>query len=328
KAQIKIKTVDIRVETKADIADICMFRSSGSKVVFDGFMRLNMDEKEDGFKFPNLEKEEKLQLVELIPSQHFTKPPARFSDASLVKALEEEGIGRPSTYAPTIATIVARHYMERKEGYFHPTDVGMVVTDLLVKHFPNILNVNFTAEMEDELDKVEEGALDWVKVLEDFYKEFEKTFSKAKVEMEDVKKIAERTSFKCELCKKTMLFRWSRRGTFLGCSGFPRCKNTKPARKNDDGVIEIIQDELTDEVCDKCGKKMVIKHSAKGRFMSCSGYPDCKNAKPIPTGVKCPTEGCDGDLLERAYRGRIFYGCSNYPNCKYTTRKLPEKSGE
>lgn len=328
KAQIMAKTIDIRVETKADIADICMFRSSGSKIIFDGFTRLNGNENEEEFNFPHLEKDEKLQLIELIPSQHFTKPPARFSDASLVKELEDKGIGRPSTYAPTIATIAARHYVQRKEGYLHPTDVGIVVTDLLVKHFPNILNVNFTAEMEDELDKVEEGGLNWVKVLEDFYKEFEKTFSKAKIQMEDIKKISEKTDFKCELCNRTMLFRWSRRGTFLGCSGFPRCKNTKPAKKNDDGVIEIIKNELTDEVCDKCGMKMVIKYFAKGRFMSCSGYPKCKNAKPILTGVKCLAEGCNGDLLERAYKGRIFYGCSNYPNCKYTARKLPLSLGQ
>ena len=326
-ATLKSKSIDIAAKENITDSDKYIFRTTGSEVIFDGFMKLD-DKKDDKDKalIPSLTKDELLDLLKLIPSQHFTKPPARYSDASLVKELEENGIGRPSTYAPTISTIVNRNYVERKVGYFYPTEVGMEVTKLLVKHFPDILNVSFTAEMEDELDKVEDGDMKWVDVLKEFYKPFTKDLKDAHINMEDLKKRKVRTNHKCELCGKVMLFRWSRRGTFLGCSGFPKCKNSKPAKKSEDGKIEIIKSETTDEICVKCGKPMTVKHYARGRFLACTGYPKCKSTKPFPTGVKCPQENCDGVLVERSSRRGAFYGCSKYPDCKFTSRKLPEGS--
>jgi DNA topoisomerase-1 len=320
----KLKTVDITAAGEEN-DNTYIFRSTGSQLVFDGFLTLDDKKQKQNDHIPQLDIDEQLVLLGLNPSQHFTKPPARFSDASLVKELEDKGIGRPSTYAPTIATIVQRHYVTRKSGYFYPTEVGMVVTKLLIKHFPNILDVGFTALMEDELDKVEEGDMDWVSVLKDFYKPFTESLSKAQDNMEDLKKKKIKTEYKCELCGKPMIFKWSRRGTFLGCSGFPKCKNSKPARKTEDGKVELIKQETTDVICEKCGKPMIVKNYSRGRFLSCSGYPACKNTKAFPTGVKCPKEGCDGELVERYSRRGPFYGCSKYPDCTYTSRKLPKK---
>ncbi|NQT90828.1 MAG: type I DNA topoisomerase [Candidatus Omnitrophica bacterium] len=326
-AAFKIKTVDIIAEDKAKKDKKYLFRVSGSELAFDGFLRLNDNaESDDKINIPALTVGELLELMKLLPSQHFTKPPARFSDASLVKELEEKGIGRPSTYAPIIYTIVQRHYVERRNGYYYPTEVGIVVTRLLVKHFPDILNVSFTAGMEDELDKVEEGVMEWPDVLKDFYEPFAKDLSQAHVKMEDMKQQKTPTDYKCDLCGKSMLFRWSRRGTFLGCSGFPKCKNSKPAKRTEDGKIELIEAEGTDEICDKCNKPMVVKYSRRGRFLSCSDYPTCKNAKPFSTKVACPQPGCNGKLLERYSTRGPFYGCSNYPDCRFTSRKLPEQA--
>ena len=322
-ALFSIQTIDVAAAT--DNADKkYLFRTSGSRVIFDGFLKLD-NKPQDEEAMPPLDKEEPLDLVRLMPSQHFTKPPARYSDASLVKDLEEKGIGRPSTYAPIIFTIVQRNYVERKAGYFYPTEVGIVVTRLLVKHFPDILNVSFTAGMENDLDKIEEGDMDWVRVLSDFYKPFTKDLLLAQDKMEDMKKQKVRTDYKCEICGKAMLFRWSRRGTFLGCSGFPKCKNSKPAKRTKDGKIELVEVEGTDQVCGKCGKPMIVKYYNKGRFLTCSAYPRCENTKPFPTGVKCPQPDCGGELVERNSRRGLFYGCSKYPDCKYTSRKLPEK---
>jgi len=320
------KSIDISAYDKNEPKDRYIFRTTGSDLLFDGFLKLydkaDCDAKVD---IPELVAGEVLDLLNLLPSQHFTKAPARFSDASLVKELEENGIGRPSTYAPIIFTIVQRHYVDRKNGYFYPTEVGMVVAKLLVKHFPDILNVSFTAEMEDELDKVEEGAMDWVKVLKDFYSPFAKDLSQAHLNMEDLKKRKIATKYKCELCGKSMIFRWSRRGTFLGCSGFPKCKNSKPAKRTEDGKIELVEVETIDKICSKCGKPMMVKHYSGGRFLSCSTYPSCKNTEPFPTGVECPQPDCGGELVERSSRRGPFYGCSKYPDCKFTNRKLPEK---
>ncbi|MFC1806795.1 type I DNA topoisomerase [Candidatus Omnitrophota bacterium] len=325
-AIFNIKTVEIHATQIAQRDKKYIFRLGGSSIIFDGFLKLN-DNTEDGAKdtVPELEIDENLDLLKLIPSQHFTKPPPRFSDASLVKELEEQGIGRPSTYAPIIITICQRQYVDRKNGYFYSTEVGTEVTRLLVKHFPDILNVSFTAQMENELDKIEEGEMDWVAVLKEFYDPFCKDLSQAKIKMEDLKKRQTPSDIKCELCGKKMIFRWSRRGTFLGCSGFPKCKNSKPAKKNEDGKIEIVEPETTDKVCDKCNKSMIVKRYKDGRFLSCSDYPQCKNTKPFPTGVKCTQDQCDGELVERYSRHGLFFGCSKYPDCKFTTRKLPKE---
>ncbi len=217
---------------------------------------------------------DKLDLRDVIPEQHFTKPPARYNDASLVKTLEELGIGRPSTYSPTIQTLLARGYVERKAKALHPTEIGETVVVLLVEHFSELLDVGFTASMENNLDLVEEGKKDWVDLLKEFYKDFSKKLSSAKENMKDVKKI----------------------------------------------VVE------TDYECDVCGRKMVIKWGRFGKFLACPGFPECKYTRPLPTGYRCPVEGCGGEIVKRQTRTRrTFYGCSNYPKCKFTANKLPQK---
>ncbi len=252
------------------------FKAGGAQLIFDGFLRVYRDQErqaEGVIEIPSLEKEEAVDLIKLLPEQHFTKPPPRYSDASLVKALEENGIGRPSTYAPIIRTIVNRNYIKRMSKYFHPTELGELVNGLLVKNFSDIVDEEFTANMENELDQVEEGKIEWVKVIEDFYHPFMEKVEQAKERMKSVKK----------------------------------------------------QEIKTDEVCEQCGRPMVIKWGRRGRFLSCSGFPACKNAKSITTGIKCPIEGCGGELVERKSTRGMFYGCTNYPKCTYTTRKLPSE---
>jgi DNA topoisomerase-1 len=272
-------TAAVYSQTTVDItAGDYLFRASATKVVFDGFTAVyesenNVKEKARG-RLPELSVDEPLDLVALEPSQHFTKPPPRYSDASLVKALEELGIGRPSTYAPIIQTIVTRDYVHRESGYFKPTELGTIVTHLLMKHFPKVLDVEFTARLEDELDGIAEGEADWLIVLRSFYSPFMHSVEEAKLMMKDVKR-------------------------------------------------EVV---ATNEICEVCGKPMVIKWGRRGKFLSCSDYPRCKSAKSITSGVKCPLEGCGGELIQRRSRRGAFYGCTNYPRCRYTTRKLPEET--
>lgn len=265
-AQYLVTTVNINAEKY-------LFTVSGSVLLFDGFSAIysknNNEDKEKNI-IPDLEKEEVLDLIRLIASQHFTKPPARFSDSSLVKALEEEGIGRPSTYAPIIQTLIIRNYARRVKGYFHASELGFKVCDLLVEYFPRIMDVKFTALMEEELDEIEEGKIGKIKVLEDFYKPFKESLDFAQ---DNIKK-------------------------------------------------EVV---TTEEVCEKCGKPMIIKWGRKGKFLSCSAYPECKFSKSITTGVKCPEPDCGGELIERRGKRGFFYGCSNYPKCKFTSRMLPQE---
>jgi len=260
------------VTTVKITADKYLFSASGTITIFDGFLSLyNTDGEEEKGKnnLPVLEQGEILNLVKLIPSQHFTKPPARFSDSSLIKALEEDGIGRPSTYAPIIHTLVMRDYARRIKGYFHPTELGFKVCEMLVEYFPKVMDEKFTALMEEELDEIEEGRLQKIKVLGDFYAPFKESLDFAQ-------------------------------------------KNIKK---------EVIE---TGEICDKCGAPMIIKWGRKGKFLSCSAYPKCKNAKSITTGVKCPQPGCGGELIERRSRRGFFYGCSNYPKCTFISKDLPQ----
>jgi len=253
------------------------FSARGSMLDFDGFLVFYRDENENGDDkrniLPPLKKEEPLDLVKLIPEQHFTKPPARYSDASLVKMLEEKGIGRPSTYAPTISTILNRNYVKRVSGYLHPSDLGEAVTGLLVEHFPKILDMKFTAMLEDELDGIEQGEIDATLVLKSFYSPFMHNVEQAKANMKSIKK---------------------------------------------EGI-------KTDEFCPECKRPMIIKWGRRGRFMSCSGFPKCKFAKSVTTGVPCPQEECGGELVERKSKRGAFYGCTNYPRCTYTSRSLPKQ---
>ncbi|OLB25897.1 MAG: DNA topoisomerase I [Nitrospirae bacterium 13_2_20CM_2_63_8] len=271
---------------------------------------------------PPLEEGQRLELLQLLPEQHFTQPPPRFTEASLVKELEEKGIGRPSTYAAILSTIQDKEYVEKKENRFFPTDLGKIVNELLVDAFPRILDVEFTARMEDELDEVEEGKMQWVKVLDEFYEPFKKSLKVAEKNMRDVKREEQPTDLTCEKCGSPMVIKWGRMGRFLACSGYPGCKNTKDFIEKD-GKIEVVEDLPTEENCPTCGKPMVNKRGRFGRFLACSDYPNCKTTRPITLkDVVCPD--CGGGLAERRTRfGKSFYGCVNYPNCKFAAWDRP-----
>jgi DNA topoisomerase-1 len=294
-----------------------LFSALGRKMLFDGFTKvLGRDVKE--VVVPELRPGEPLVASDILPTQHFTEPPKRYTEASLVRALESKGIGRPSTYAPIIQTIQQRGYVRQLQRRFHATDVGIITTEKLIRHFPKIFDVKFTSDMEEKLDEIEDAKAEWKRVLGEFYGEFEEALELATSRMKKASEEMEESPYTCELCGKPMVYRLSKTGKFLGCSGFPKCKNTKPLDK-DNKPLEV------KETCEKCGSPMAVKVSRYGRqFLACTGFPKCKNTKPMPTGVKCPREGCDGDLVRKRARGkRSFYGCSHYPECDYTTYKLP-----
>ncbi len=313
--------------TSADIsAKDYIFRASGSVLKYDGFLSLyeeSRDENEErSGMLPELSEKEQLVLENLTPSQHFTQPPARYNEASLVKELEERGIGRPSTYAPIISTIVDRGYVVKDGRTLKPTELGIITNGLLVKHFPTVLDIEFTARMEEELDEIEEGKIVWTKVLEEFYGPFKTSMEKAGVEMKKVK-MEEKTDEVCEKCGSPMVVRQSRYGAFLACTGFPKCKNTKDLPRKGEEMTEPA------EPCEKCGSPMEVKRSRFGAFLACSAYPKCKNTRSIlkKIGVKCPEAGCGGDIVEkRSKKGRVFFSCSNWPKCKFSSwqRPLPE----
>jgi DNA topoisomerase-1 len=313
------------VEIKADNG---VFTSVGTVPVFQGFMALYVegeDDQENGNgekKLPSLTEGQVLELLGLAPKQHFTQPPYRYSEATLIKELEEKGIGRPSTYASILATIKEKQYVRLEKGKFFPTELGCLVNDLLVVNFPDIFDIEFTAQMEENLDHIEEGEKDWVETLKEFYVPFEKDLEMAKVSMRDVKRELIPTDAVCERCGSKMVKRWGKRGYFLACSSYPECRYTREVEGNGENQVE------TDAKCEKCGNPMVIKNGKFGRFLACSNYPTCKFTRSLDTGVKCPEEGCGGLIVERRSRkGRTFYGCANYPNCTYALwdKPVPEK---
>jgi len=380
-------TVDIDAKAKTG-NDVYWCRVTGSVLKFDGFLKV-YEESKDGkdeedeelkHKLPALEAGQKLTLKELKPEQHFTEPPPRFNEASLVKELEERGIGRPSTYAAILTTIQERQYVQKIGGKFSPTEIGLVVTDLLVENFRDIFDLQYTARLEEELDEIEEGKEKWQDALADFYKKFQKDLKYAEKHMENIKRMAKPTDEKCELCGAPLVIKWGKHGSFYACStfdkedpntckftkenpinlpdldsadvqettqeeycencgrlmvlkrgrfgqfmactGYPDCKTT---RRLDQG--KKVPDIPLDELCPKCGRNMMIRHGRYGEFTTCSGYPECKYVKQNFIGVKCP-ECKDGELVEkRARKGNTFYGCGNYPNCKFTSahKPLPEK---
>ncbi|HEX4783271.1 MAG TPA: type I DNA topoisomerase [Candidatus Sulfotelmatobacter sp.] len=379
-------TVDIDAKNGADVY---WFRVTGSVLKFDGFLRVYEESKEGKdeedeelkHKLPALEAGQKLTLKELKPEQHFTEPPPRYNEASLVKELEERGIGRPSTYAAILSTIQERQYVQKVGGKFSPTEIGLVVTDLLVENFRDIFDVQYTAHLEEELDEIEEGKETWTDTLGDFYKKFQKDLKYAEKHMENVKRMEKPTDEKCEKCGAPLVIKWGKHGSFYACStydkedpntctftkenpinlpdldsadvqgtgaaeeycencgrvmvlkrgrfgqfmactGYPDCKTT---RRLDQG--KKVPDIPLDELCPKCGRNMMIRHGRYGEFTTCSGYPECKYVKQNFIGVKCP-ECKDGELVEkRARKGNTFYGCGNYPNCKFTSahKPIPEK---
>lgn len=306
------------------------FKSTGTVVRFDGFMALYTEgkdesEEETGLTLPALQEGESLRLLGLLPKQHFTQPPPRYSEATLVKALEEKGIGRPSTYAAILSTIQDRKYVQKTEGKFSPTELGVVVNDYLVERFPELIDVGFTAKMEDELDNIEEGKMKWEEVVKDFYRPFNSDLSEAIKTVGKVKPKDIPTEIVCEKCGLPMVMRWGRHGRFLACTGFPECKNTKALKTEGAGdgseSVESIPQQ-TDEKCEKCGSPMVIKSGRYGKFLACSKYPECKNAKPLATGIKCPDDG--GDIVERrSKKGKQFWSCTNFPKCKFASWYRP-----
>jgi DNA topoisomerase-1 len=376
-------TVDIDAKTTIG-NDVFWFRVTGSVLKFDGFLRIYEEAKEGKdeedeelkHKLPALEAGQKLMLKELKPEQHFTEPPPRFNEASLVKELEERGIGRPSTYAAILTTIQERQYVQKLGGKFVPTEIGLVVTDLLVENFQDIFDLQYTARLEEELDEIEEGKEKWTDALAEFYKKFQKDLKYAAKHMENIKRMEKPTDEKCELCGSPLVIKWGKHGSFYACStydkddpntckftkenpinlpdldsadmqettqeeycencgrvmvlkrgrfgqfmactGYPDCKTT---RRLDQG--KKVPDIPLDELCPKCGRNMMIRHGRYGEFTSCSGYPDCKYVKQNFIGVKCP-DCKDGDLVEkRARKGNTFYGCGNYPKCRFTSAHKP-----
>jgi len=374
-------TVDIDAKSGADT--FC-FRVTGSVLKFDGFLKVYEESKEGKdeedeelkHKLPSLEPGQKLTLKELKPEQHFTEPPPRYNEASLVKELEERGIGRPSTYSAILSTIQERQYVQKLGGKFTPTEIGLVVTDLLVENFPDIFDIQYTARLEEELDEIEEGKETWTHALGDFYKKFEKDLRYASKHMENIKRMEKPTDEKCERCGSPLVIKWGKHGSFYACSsydkedpnsctftkenpinlpdldsadvqettqeeycencgrvmvlkrgrfgqfmactGYPDCKTT---RRLDQG--KKVPDIPLDEICPKCGRNMMIRHGRYGEFTTCSGYPECKYVKQNFIGVQCPL--CkEGELVEkRARKGNTFYGCGNYPKCKFTSAHKP-----
>jgi DNA topoisomerase-1 len=315
----------------ADIeAGRCLFRAQGQTLKFKGFMAVYVESREDDdgadenaeSAVPPLDEGEVLQALGLDPRQHFTQPPPRYTEASLIKALEELGIGRPSTYASILSTIINdRGYVHRERRTLFPTELGMTVTDKLLPYFGEIMNVEFTAQMEDHLDKIEEGERDWVATVKEFYEPFKRDLKRASKDMGS-EKAGEPTGETCPECGAELLKRRGRFGPFIACSSYPDCRYTR----NLDGS-ERAEDQPTDEICPSCGKPMVIKHGRFGKFIACSGYPECKTTKPVTLGIACPEPGCAGELVQRrSRRGHFFYGCSAYPNCRFVVwqRPIPE----
>ncbi|MBI4653556.1 MAG: type I DNA topoisomerase [Nitrospirae bacterium] len=305
------------------------FRATGTVVKFPGFMAVyieGIDEavEEEGL-LPPLKEEDVLKVLGILSKQHFTQPPPRYTEATIVKDLETKGIGRPSTYATIISTIQERKYVEKTEGKFKPTELGIVVNDLLVERFPELMDISFTAKMETNLDNIEEGHSKWVKVIREFYTPFEKALDDAMKNLGKVKPKDIGTEIVCEKCGKPMVIRWGRHGRFMACSGYPECKNTKPLEgqgAGDKGQGLNAEAQQTNEVCEKCSSPMVLKSGRFGKFLACSKYPECKTTKPLATGIKCPEDG--GDIIERrTKKGKVFFSCSNYPKCKFATWYRP-----
>jgi DNA topoisomerase-1 len=307
-AELLSKTVDIESSTAHS------FRATGQTIVFDGFLKL-FPEKTKENALPVLTEKETVDCTELKPEQHFTEPAARYSDATLVKALEEYGIGRPSTYAPTIATIEDRGYVERDEKKrLFPKDIAYLVNDLLVEHFPNIVDFQFTATMEQNLDDIAEGTKDWQPIISTFYHPFKENLDLKEKEIDKKALTEEATDEVCAKCGKPMVIKVGRFGKFLACTGYPECKTTKPFG---DEAKEVLPPELSNEKCEKCGSAMQLKRGRFGAFLGCSNYPTCKNIKAIEKkiGVQCPK--CkQGELVQKkSKRGKMFYSCNRYPDC-------------
>lgn len=304
-----------------------LFRAAGQKRIFDGFQRIyDYGKDEDVLLEIDVQPQDKLSISDINPQQHFTQPPARYTEASLIKALEKMGIGRPSTYVPIISTIQARGYVTLENKYFIPTDNGEVVNALLVKHFPEIVDTDFTSKLEQQLDEVATGKQQMNSVLSQFYFPFEDLLVKKSKEIrkEDIV-VMEESDEKCPICGAPMVVKLGKYGKFLSCSNFPDCKGMK-SLEGDEGKLDEEKYESLGK-CEKCGGNMELKRGKFGAFQGCENYPKCKNVKPLYLKVHCPQ--CGNSLIERRGRGgKPFYGCSHYPDCKYIANSLPNKESE
>lgn len=295
------------------------FEATGRVLLFDGYLRLSRDpeaaegEEPDAQSLPQLSVGEALKLLSVDGEQNFTQPPPRFTEGTLVKELEKRGIGRPSTYATILSTVQDKKYVEKDAGKFRPTDLGFVVTDLLREHFPDVMEVGFTAQMEEELDKVEEGAGDRLSLLKQFYGKFRADLDAAKEKMKNVKREPEKTDIACPRCQAPMVIRFGKSGSFLACSAFPNCRSTLPFKRDDKGKPVPVQETHPegDETCELCSKPMSVRDGRFGRFWACTNYPTCKGTKPYATTFVCPREGCSGKLVERkSQKAKTFFRCS------------------
>jgi DNA topoisomerase-1 len=314
-------------------AEDYIFTASGSSVKFPGFMALytsaeeerkHRQEKKKG-ELPDLAEGALLELKNLVPKQHFTAPPPRFSEASLVKELEENGIGRPSTYASILSTIRDKGYVEMLKGYFRPSELGFIVNDLIVANFPDIFNVEFTARMEDNLDRIEQDEADLLTILENFYTPFKSKLQEAADGMLSIKGVGFATDLKCPECGQILHIKVGKNGPFIACNGYPDCSFSRDYTRDEKGKIQTVEptiDETVDKACPQCSRPLVGKRGRYGEFLACSGYPDCKHTESVgngggqSTGVPCPQPGCEGEMVERkSKRGKVFYGCSRFPDC-------------
>jgi DNA topoisomerase-1 len=327
----------IEVAAKGKDGAEYLFRATGSVPKFDGFLAVyeegkdQKDEEDEELKhkLPVVAEGEKLKFKSIHPEQHFTEPPPRFTEATLVKELEADGVGRPSTYASILSTIQEREYVKKEGGRFVPTELGMLVNDLLVESFDDIFDVTYTARMEEELDQIEEGKIEWTQALEEFYQKFEQDLQRAETQMRDIKRMEEPTNLTCDKCGKPMVIKWGRHGRFLACSGYPECTNTREVPPELLGLDpSALSEQNEQEYCENCGREMVLKKGRFGQFYACSGYPDCKTTKRIgavekkpdvPLEEKCPE--CGRNLVIKTGRFGEFTACSGYPECKYVKHK-------
>jgi DNA topoisomerase-1 len=315
-----------------------LFRATGSVQKFDGFLKVyeegkdQKDEEDEELKhkLPAVAGGEVLKLKSLEPEQHFTEPPPRFTEATLVKELEADGVGRPSTYASILSTIQEREYVKKEGGKFVPTELGMVVTDLLLESFNDLFDVKYTARMEEELDEIGEGKLDWRQAMAEFYERFERDLETAARTMTDIKRMERPTDLTCEKCGRPMVIKWGKHGSFIACTGYPECKNTRELTVDLPDVVEgaDLAEQDSQEYCENCGRPMVLKKGRFGQFYACSGYPDCKTTKRIggeqkqqdvPLEEICPQ--CGANLVLKHGRFGEFTACSNYPKCKFVKQK-------
>jgi DNA topoisomerase-1 len=328
-------TIDVSAKGKNGVD--YTFRATGSVLKFDGFLKVyqegkdQSDEEDEELKhrLPAVAEGERLRFKAIKPEQHFTEPPPRYNEATLVKRLEGDGVGRPSTYASILSTIQEREYVKKEGGRFTPTELGMVVTDLLLESFDDIFDVSYTARMEEELDEIEEGKIDWRQALSEFYERFDKDLKHAEEHMTDVKRMEKPTDLTCEKCGKPLVIKWGKHGSFIACTGYPECTYTRELTVDLPDVDNAdLSEQGEEEYCENCGRPMVLKKGRFGTFLACTGYPDCKTTKQIggtqkkpdqPLEEKCPN--CGNNLVLKSGRFGEFTACSNYPACKYVKQK-------